>query len=217
MVVTPHSADAICGDLRRFAAAAQAAAVLPMLILAAPLIGFRWKFRKLESSEDRFNRDFLIWFAIGPFRLVVFVGLLLGVRIQSIWGAAMWSYVGIVLLFFLQLGLNRDTIRQTLYRSAVCASLISLVFAGRNSLLPHFRGKPSRIHFPGRQFSLEVGELYRQQTGEYSDNFKSPVGSTRPGQFTRADEPLIDTNASRNWCLFVSISGSCCRAGSTRL
>jgi hypothetical protein len=148
-------------------AAAQAGAVLPMLILAIPLIGFRWKFRSLESDEDRFNRDFLIWFACGPFLLVVTVGLLLGVRIQSMWGTAMWSYAGVVLLFFLQLELNRDTIRRTLYRSAVCAGLIALVFAGRNSVLPHFRGKPSRIHFPGRQLALEVGELYHQQTGQY--------------------------------------------------
>jgi hypothetical protein len=106
-------------------AAAQAGAVLPMLILAIPLIGFRWKFRALENDEDRFNRDFLIWFACGPFLLVMVVGLLLGVRIQSMWGTAMWSYAGVVLLFFLQLELNRDTIRRTLYRSAVCASAAS--------------------------------------------------------------------------------------------
>lgn len=148
-------------------AAAQAAAVLPMLILATPLIGYRWKFRLLENDEDRFNRDFLIWFALGPFIMVEIVGLLLGVRIQSMWGTAMWTYAGVALLFFLRLELNRDKIRQTLYRSAVCASLIALVFAGRNSLLPHVRGKASRIHFPGRQLAQEVDDLYYEQTGEY--------------------------------------------------
>ena len=99
--------------------------------------------------------------------LVEIVGLLLGVRIRSMWGTAMWSYAGVVLLFFLQLNMNRDTFRRTLYRSAVCASLIALAFGGRNSLLPHVRGKASRIHFPGRQLALEVGDLYHQQTGEY--------------------------------------------------
>jgi hypothetical protein len=148
-------------------AVAQAGAVLPMLILAVPLIGFRWKFRKLESAEDRFNRDFLIWFAIGPFLLVEIVGLLLGVRIRSMWGTAMWSYAGVVLLFFLQLNLNRETFRRTMYRSAVCAGLIALVFAGRNSALPHVRGKASRIHFPGRQLASKVDELYRKASGEH--------------------------------------------------
>jgi len=147
-------------------AAAQAGAVLPMLILAVPLIGFRWKFRKLDSDEDRFNRDFLVWFAFGPFILVEIVGLLLGVRIQSMWGTAMWTYAGVALLFFLQLDLNHDTIRQTLYRSAVCASLVALVFASRNTVLPHFRGKSSRIHFPGKQLAAEVERLYRQAAGE---------------------------------------------------
>jgi hypothetical protein len=147
-------------------AAAQAGAVLPMLILAVPLIGFRWKFRKMESDEDRFNRDFLIWFAIGPFILVEIVGFLLGVRIRSMWGTALWSYAGVVLLFFLQLNLNGDTIRRTLTRSAVCAGLIALVFAGRNSALPHVRGKASRIHFPGRQLSQKVDNLFQQETGE---------------------------------------------------
>ena len=147
-------------------AAAQAGAVLPMLILAIPLIGFRWRFRSLENDEDRFNRDFLIWFACGPFILVEIVGLLLGVRIRSMWGTAMWSYAGVALLFFLQLNLNRETFRRTLYRSAVCTSLIALVFAGRNAALPHFRDKASRIHFPGRQLALKVGELYHQETGE---------------------------------------------------
>ena len=147
-------------------AAAQAGAVLPMLILAVPLIGFRWKFRKLETAEDRFNRDFLIWFAFGPFILVEIVGLLLGVRIRSMWGTAMWSYAGVALLFFLQLNLNRETIRQTLIRSAVCAGLVALVFAGRNCALPHVRGKASRIHFPGRELAVEVDKLYHQVTGE---------------------------------------------------
>lgn len=148
-------------------AAAQAGAVLPMLILAVPLIGFRWKLRSLEDDGDRFNRDFLVWFAFGPFIMVEVVGLLLGVRIQSMWGTAMWTYAGVALLFFLRLELNRDSIRQTIIRSAVCASLIALVFAGRNSLLPHVRGKASRIHFPGRQLAQKVDELYYQQTGEH--------------------------------------------------
>jgi len=147
-------------------AAAQAGAVLPMLILAVPLIGIRWRFRKLESDEDRFNRDFLIWFACGPFILVEIVGLLLGVRIRSMWGTAMWSYAGVALLFFLQLNLNRETIRQTLIRSTVCAGLVALVFAGRNTALPHVRGKASRIHFPGRELAAEVDALYRQAVGE---------------------------------------------------
>ncbi|NQV28334.1 MAG: glycosyltransferase family 39 protein [Rhodopirellula sp.] len=147
-------------------AASQAGAVLPMLILAIPIIGFRWKFRAMESDEDRFNRDFLLWFACGPFILVEIVGVLLGVKIRSMWGTAMWSYAGVVLLFFLQLNLNRDTFRRTLYRSAVYAGLIALVFAGRNSVLPHVRGEASRIHFPGRQLALKVDALYRQATGE---------------------------------------------------
>lgn len=155
-------------------AAAQAGAVLPMLILAVPLIGFRWKFRKLQSDEDRFNRDFLIWFACGPFILVEVVGLLLGVRIRSMWGTAMWSYAGVALLFFLQLNLNRQTIRQTLIRSTVCAGLVALVFAGRNSALPHVRGKASRIHFPGRELAAEVDQLYHQAAGEHLEIVGGP-------------------------------------------
>ncbi len=31
------------------------------------------------------------------------------------------------------------------------------------------------------------------------------------------DKPLIDTDVLRNWCLFVSISGSCSQTDSTRL
>lgn len=155
-------------------AAAQAGAVLPMLILAFPLIGFRWKFRKLETDEDRFNRDFLIWFAIGPFILVEIVGLLLGVRIRSMWGTAMWSYAGVVLLFFLQLNLNRDTIRRTLTRCTVFAGLIALVFAGRNAALPYARGKASRVHFPGRQLAAEVHDLYRAATGKSPDIIGGP-------------------------------------------
>lgn len=147
-------------------AAAQAGAVLPMLILAVPLIGFRWKFRKLESDEDRFNRDFLIWFACGPFILVEIVGLLLGVRIRSMWGTAMWSYAGVVLLFFLQLNLSREAICRTVIRSAICAGLAALVFVGQNSGLPHLRGRASRIHFPGRQLAAKVNALYRQAAGD---------------------------------------------------
>ena len=155
-------------------AAAQAGAVLPILILAVPLIGFRWKLRKLETDEERFNRDFLLWFAIGPFIFVEVVGMLLGVRIRSMWGTAMWSYAGVVFMFFLQLDLNRDTIRRTLTRCAVCAGLIALVFAGRNTALPHVRGKASRVHFPGRQLAAEVEKLYRKETGRLPEIIGGP-------------------------------------------
>lgn len=148
-------------------AAAQAGAVLPILILAVPVIGLRWKYRALKTDEDRFNRDFLIWFACGPFILVEIIGLVLGVRIRSMWGTAMWSYAGVLLLFFLQLDLDQQAVRRTLQRSVVYAGLVALVFVGRNSVLPHFRGKASRIHFPGRQLAQKVDELYHQQTGFY--------------------------------------------------
>ena len=155
-------------------AAAQAGAVLPILILAVPLIGFRWRLRKLETDEERFNRDFLLWFAIGPFILVEVAGMLLGVRIRSMWGTAMWSYAGVVFMFFLQLDLNGDTIRRTLTRCAVCAGLIALVFAGRNTALPHVRGKASRVHFPGRQLAAEIEKLYRQETGRLPEIIGGP-------------------------------------------
>lgn len=180
-------------------AAAQAAAVLPMLIIAVPLIGFAWKFRSLHSDEDRFNRDFLIWFVCGPFLLVEIVGLLLGVRIRSMWGTAMWSFAGVLLLFFLQLDLNRETLQKTLRRSAVYASLVALVFVGRNSALPHFRGKASRIHFPGRQLAQKVDELYHQQTGEHPAIIGGPwweasnvafYGQTQASVFADLDESI---------------------------
>lgn len=145
-------------------AMAQLLAISPIGLLAVPVLGWRWSLRQRENDE-RLNRDFLLWFCFGPFLLVVAAGMLLGVHIRSMWGTAMWSYITVATLFFVRSQVDGSSARRVIVRSASFCILALVIFGLRNTVLPEFRGKASRIHFPGRELASLAQEFYEREVG----------------------------------------------------
>lgn len=145
-------------------AVAQLLAIAPVGLLAVPVLGWKWALREL-SEQERINRDFLLWFCFGPFLLVILAGAVLGVHIRSMWGTAMWTYVSVAALFFIRSEISFDTVRRVLGRSAAFGLLALMVFGLRNTVLPEFRGKASRVHYPGRELAKVGRDFYNREIG----------------------------------------------------
>ncbi|MCC6494440.1 MAG: glycosyltransferase family 39 protein [Pirellulales bacterium] len=142
--------------------AKQAPVALPILGLAVPLVGLRWRRRAL-AEDERLPRDLLIAACLAPAAAVLVLGVATGARLRTGWTAQFWCYLGLLAIYCFELKADvaRAT-RQTLRwcGAAVAASLLVVPlhhFAG-----PLMRGKASRIHFPGDALAEAADRAWRE-------------------------------------------------------
>ena len=141
---------------------AQLWALAPMIVVALPLTGYRWKLRKVPPSQ-RFDRDFLIAMALGPFLVHLAVSAVFKIRLHSMHGAQLWTFAGLLMLFCLQTQEVRLVWRSVLAGCATMAVVLLAALVIRNVAAPYLRGKSSRIHFPGRALTAQVDQLWHRR------------------------------------------------------
>lgn len=142
---------------------AQLAAVAPCLLLASLILRWPLKRRVLEG-EPEFARQYLTWVLLGPVVLACLFSAVSGGRLRSMWGAAMFTYMGAVLLLWFEHRTDRLAIRRFLLCAAGLGLLMALGASGRNALGGYYRDKVSRVDFPGERLSRQVREIWSQQT-----------------------------------------------------
>jgi 4-amino-4-deoxy-L-arabinose transferase-like glycosyltransferase len=138
--------------------------LLPVVLILLPLTTWRWRLRGV-APDERFNRDFLLTLALGPFALHLGVSLVLGIEVRDLWGFQLWTFVGLVLLFLLR---TRGTAWHFAWagRLALAVASLFLVFtAGYNLLAPTLAGHLSQTHFPGKPLARLVERQCRQRFG----------------------------------------------------
>lgn len=145
--------------------AAQMGAFLPVCLLAWPLMGRVWRRRAVTNDLERHNRDFVLAFAFVPVLLIVVVGLFAGVRIRSMWGTALWSYLGVALVVLFQVRQDAAAIRREIRLAASfgLAAIGALLF--HDLAMPSVMGKNARVHFPGRELARQVDQAFQKVTG----------------------------------------------------
>jgi hypothetical protein len=89
----------------------------------------------------------------------------LGVKLRSLWGGALWTMAGVLLLFYLELRPGPLARRRAALGWAIVAGLLVVVSTVRNVAAPMIAGEPSRIHFPGRQLAQQVNEVWQKRYG----------------------------------------------------
>jgi len=141
---------------------AQLWALAPMIVVALPLTGYRWKLRNVPPAQH-FDRDFLIAMALGPFLVHLAVSAVFKIRLHSMHGAQLWTFAGLLMLFCLQTQEVRLVWRRVLAGCATMAVVLLAALVIRNVAAPYLRGKSSRIHFPGRALAAQVDQLWRRR------------------------------------------------------
>jgi 4-amino-4-deoxy-L-arabinose transferase-like glycosyltransferase len=137
---------------------------VPMLFLTWPL----WRTRPapLLSSHDKLKRDFLLVICLGPLTIDLVLSVILGVKLQSMWGASMWTFSGLLLLAWAGAAADRTAMRRILPRCAAAGVILAAGLAARNVALPYVRAKASRVHFPGAQLAQTIESEWRRETAQ---------------------------------------------------
>lgn len=143
----------------------QLAAILPVILLAVPLTGWRWRKAAPPTTEKAFARDFLLCFGLGPVLMVCLAGVVTGAQFRSMWGTAIWTFTGLALLASVQLRPSTIAMRRVATGGLSLGLLFVALLCVRNTVVPHFREKASRIHFPGAQLSDYARKLYLAEVG----------------------------------------------------
>ncbi|MGE3798911.1 MAG: glycosyltransferase family 39 protein [Thermomicrobiales bacterium] len=142
----------------------QMGAILPAVLLSAPLIS-NWRLRKLAKNE-RFHSDFLLCMALGPFLFILAASATLGFGLKSMWGTALWSYTGALLLYIVPLREDALPSKRVLSLSVATTLVFAVGLTLRNTALPFVRHEGSRIHFSGDQLADQVQERWDQVSDE---------------------------------------------------
>lgn len=115
----------------------------------------------LTAPQDRF----LLWFAFVPLTVVLLASAVSGNEFEHMWGTPMFVLSGIVAVRFLSLpGLWPFPKRAAIAAVAIQGLFLGILF-GQAMLEPHWKTKPTRIHYPGRDVAQELARIFKAETG----------------------------------------------------
>ncbi|MCC9604875.1 glycosyltransferase family 39 protein [Blastopirellula sp. JC732] len=147
----------------------QLGAIAVTMILATILLGWRWKFRTVDEAA-RFTRSYLTWIVLGPLLLALGFSLLTGAHLRSMWGASMFTFVGVLLFAWFEFRVDPALVRRTVYASAVAGICFALGLGVRNVIGDGMVNLPLRVDYPGEQLAAEVEEAWSERSDEPLEN-----------------------------------------------
>lgn len=188
-------------------------AFLPaFLLLLLLLIGKKPLFEKQRLALTAFNKEFLLFMAIGPFLLTLMISFILGIPLRASWGQPLLSFWGILLVVLIQPRLNHKKVF-LFFLCLLTLLTLSLILYCDAQLNPK---KPSSANFPGK---IIANTLTRTWHEKYHTPFAYVAGERwlsgnisfysvdRPSVFMECDilkSPWIQDKALRqNGAIFV--------------
>ena len=175
----------------------QLLANLPLILCAAAVIVPRWHLRRLKS-EEHFARDYLLAMVLGPWVMHLLLSLVFGFELRSMWGAPLWTFLGLLLLLTFELRLVPRHFWGAVAMCGIATVIMLVACLIQTYLAPFLRGAPSRIHFPGQLLAERVQEVWLENydrplhivAGDwwlagnvcfYSPSVNEVYGSSEPG------------------------------------
>ena len=149
--------------------ASQVGAVLPMLVLAWPMLREK-RIRKEPEATDTDQqsvpfRKYVTIVFVGPIVVYLLVALIMGASIRSMWGGPLFSFLGVWLFSFFELPEDPKQVRKILRDSMIIGFCMLVALAARNLIGPSVRGKLSRVHFPGIEAAEAINERWQSEFG----------------------------------------------------
>ncbi len=126
----------------------QALVLAPVFIMMGTLAsGTRLKER--EAAGGGIARGFLFTVTLGPFLAYLVVSMITGVSVELRWGVAIWSFVGVFILFHLRPALTGPALRRFKFAFSGFAAFWLIAFVGKYTFLPALSGRVTHGLFPG--------------------------------------------------------------------
>lgn len=142
-------------------ALAQCLALAPCAVILWPVVARPWRSRLAEADPQA--RRFLLWGVLGPCAAHLLLGLLLGLRLRSMWGSPFWTFSSVLALLALRTVWNREACAELLRRVVVVVGVFVIVMQITFPFGPYLTGQPGRVHFPGSQLAALVTSAWRER------------------------------------------------------
>jgi hypothetical protein len=135
------------------------------VIVAAAIAGFvgRDSLRQVVPDE---KLRFLATFAVGPAVLTAALSLLAGLGLRDMWGAPMWSLVGLLTVYVFRSRWSRVRWRRLIACVGFAFVATALAHLLATAIVPAMRGRPSRTQWPDREMATAFADAYRHETGK---------------------------------------------------
>lgn len=147
-------------------AAGQLAALLPALLIAAPLLRPRKEAAQPSNgcTADAFDRRIVTMLAFGPFATVLALSAATDRQVIAMWGYPLWLFLG---LWIVLIATSSDRVRlaRVAIIWAVVFTLTALAFVASYTVLPQLDGRYRAALFPGRELGRLIQEGFRAQSG----------------------------------------------------
>lgn len=139
---------------------AQAAALLPMLLLTAML--WRWRSAGPRPRPDphSFNQAYLVMLAFGPIALTLGLSLITSRPPRHMWGAPLWCFAGLFAVTIVRPMLTAARLHSFGRAWLVALLLPASIFWLVQTYWPRITGHESKTHFPGEELASEVTDRW---------------------------------------------------------
>ncbi|MCA9081180.1 MAG: glycosyltransferase family 39 protein, partial [Planctomycetaceae bacterium] len=153
--------------------ALQLAALLPVLIVLAPLVNW---FNPPEEESDpdlEFTKQYLVWVSCLPPAIMVVLSIMNGFPIDAMWASPLWIFGGVLFLMWSRLDETRFSWRQALTWTGTATGMIAAALFAVYVLFPPSVDQGYEVHFPGRSLSQLVMKSWKEK---YPDRKLPAIG-----------------------------------------
>ena len=141
----------------------QLAVVGASLLVSMFAFGWKWKIRTAEG-EALYLRRFVTCVVLGPPAVALGFSLLTGSRLASMWGASMFTDLGVLLFLWFDAPGAEPPLKRVIVASVVVGIGCAIGLAATNMYACHFfQNRAPRVDFPGQQLALRVESLWSER------------------------------------------------------
>jgi len=185
---------------------AQLMALLPMLAVTVML----WRWRSSRSSFwqrwQNFDFAYLAVLSLGPLLFSLTLSLVTTRPLRAMWGANLWSFIGLFAVVLLQ-PLLTDKRMHKLLRAWVIVCLLPVAFfLAEKHFATLVTGNEKNVDFPGQELGRKVNERWRAATGQPLKYVVGDTWSAGNVSFYADDRPsAIFTHGDFRICPWVDL------------
>lgn len=166
--------------------------ILPFLLFATLWLGKKSKKeiiaeKKALSASDR---QFLLWFGIGPFCLVLLLSLTTGMALHSGWGQPLTSLWGLILVAYIQPSLTKKNFYRFL---AIFLGLFAIGIAGYTFVTLYH--ETDSANYPGPVIAKRITQIWHEQYHSPLHYIIGPRFTAGVASFYSLDRPSVYIDA----------------------
>ncbi len=170
---------------------AQLLALLPMLVVAALL--WRWRTAQawMKLRWQNFDMAYLTTLALGPIVMSLALSALAMRPLRAMWGAPLWSFIGLFLIMLLQPALTAKRWRYLTRAWWILFLLPITYFVVAKTYGTAITGNEQVVHFPGESLGRNINQQWFSATRQPLKYVAGDTWSAGNVAFYAEDRPSV--------------------------